>query len=254
MTRPTIDLSGRVALVTGGSRGIGRACCERLAEAGASVAVNYRTNETAARETERLITAVGAKAVVVQADVAKEAEVAQLMIDVEAALGPIDLLVNNAGIFDYLSHAETTAESWQRTLDSNLTSAFHVIWAVKDGMMERGYGRIVNVSSISALAPRPMSIAYAVSKAGMIALTQSVAEPLAAHNVRINAVAPGLIDTEIIRGVDQDRLDVLVAATPLGRIGNVRAVADSVLFLLSDLSSFTTGQTIVCSGGRVMLP
>jgi 3-oxoacyl-[acyl-carrier protein] reductase len=254
MTRPTIDLSGRVALVTGGSRGIGRACCERLAEAGASVAVNYRTNETAARETERLITAVGAKAVVVQADVAKEAEVAQLMIDVEAALGPIDLLVNNAGIFDYLSHAETTAESWQRTLDSNLTSAFHVIWAVKDGMMERGYGRIVNVSSISALAPRPMSIAYAVSKAGMIALTQSVAEPLAAHNVRINAVAPGLIDTEIIRGVDQDRLDVLVAATPLGRIGNVRDVADSVLFLLSDLSSFTTGQTIVCSGGRVMLP
>jgi 3-oxoacyl-[acyl-carrier protein] reductase len=254
MTRQTIDLSGRVALVTGGSRGIGRACCERLAEAGASVAVNYRTNETAARETERLITAVGAKAVVVQADVAKEAEVAQLMIDVEAALGPIDLLVNNAGIFDYLSHAETTAESWQRTLDSNLTSAFHVIWAVKDGMMERGYGRIVNVSSISALAPRPMSIAYAVSKAGMIALTQSVAEPLAAHNVRINAVAPGLIDTEIIRGVDQDRLDVLVAATPLGRIGNVRDVADSVLFLLSDLSSFTTGQTIVCSGGRVMLP
>lgn len=254
MTRPTMDLSGRVALVTGGSRGIGRACCERLAEAGANVAVNFRTNEAAARETASLVTAVGAKAAVVQADVAKEAEVAQLVIDVEAALGPIDLLVNNAGIFDYVSHAETTAENWQRTLDSNLTGAFHVIWAVKDGMMERGYGRIVNVSSISALAPRPMSIAYAVSKAGMVALTQSVAEPLAAHNVRINSVAPGLIDTEIISGVEQNQLDALVAATPLGRIGDAKDVADCVLFLLSDLSSFTTGQTIVCSGGRVMLP
>ena len=254
MTRPTIDLSGRVALVTGGSRGIGRACCQRLAAAGANVAVNYRANEQAADETARLIEALGAKALVVRADVTEESEVARLVADVENSLGAIDLLVNNAGIFDYISHAETTAESWQRTLDSNLTSAFHVIWAVKDGMMERGYGRIVNVSSISALAPRPMSIAYAVSKAGMIALTQSLAEPLAAHDVRINAIAPGLIDTEIISGVDQARLDALVAATPLGRIGSVHDVADSVLFLLSDLSSFTTGQTIVCSGGRVMLP
>ncbi|MBP89569.1 MAG: beta-ketoacyl-ACP reductase [Planctomycetaceae bacterium] len=254
MSRPTIDFSGRVALVTGGSRGIGRACCERLAEAGASVAVNYRSNETAARETAESVEAAGARALTVRADVSKEAEVARLVNDVQASLGPIDLLVNNAGIFDFVSHAETTTELWQRTLDSNLTGAFHVIWAVKDGMMERGYGRIVNVSSISALAPRPMSIAYAVSKAGMVALTQSVAEPLAAHNVRINAVAPGLIDTEIISGVDQTQLDALIASTPMGRVGNVKDVADSVLFLLSDLSSFTTGQTIVCSGGRVMLP
>lgn len=254
MTKPMIDLSGHVALVTGGSRGIGRACCERLAQAGANVAVNYRENEDAARATVSAVEAAGARGIVVRADVANVDDVQRMISEVTEQLSPIDLLVNNAGIFDYGSHEETTAESWQRTIDCNLTGAFHVIWALKDAMIERNFGRIVNIASIAALRARPMSIAYSVSKAGMVALTKSTAAALAPHNIRINAVAPGLIDTEILSGVDQSQLDTLVAATPMRRIGQPKDVADTVLFLLSDLSSFTTGQTLVCSGGRVLLP
>jgi NAD(P)-dependent dehydrogenase (short-subunit alcohol dehydrogenase family) len=129
-----------------------------------------------------------------------------------------------------------------------------VTWAVKDSMIARRYGRIVNVSSISALEPRPMSIAYAASKAGMTGLTKSTAAALAAHDIRVNAVAPGLIETEIIDGVDMATLERLIDATPIKRIGTPEEIAAMVFFLLSDESSFTTGQTIVASGGRVMRP
>ena len=169
-------------------------------------------------------------------------------------LGPIDLLVNNAGIFHFVSHEETTPEIWQRTMDVNLTSSYNVTWAVKQSMIERGFGRIVNVSSIAGLRPRPMSIAYAVSKAGMISLTKGLAEALAAHNIRVNAVAPGLIDTEIITSVEQSRLDEIITATPITRLGTPTEIAEVVCFLLSEQSSFMTGQTLVASGGRVTLP
>jgi NAD(P)-dependent dehydrogenase (short-subunit alcohol dehydrogenase family) len=121
-------------------------------------------------------------------------------------------------------------------------------------MIERGFGRIVNIASIAGLRPRPTSIAYAVSKAGLISFTQSLAEALAPHNIRVNAVAPGLIDTEIIAGVGRERINAIVQSTPLGRIGQGDDIADAVLFLLSDESRFVTGQTLVVCGGRVMLP
>ena len=140
------------------------------------------------------------------------------------------------------------------TLDINLTGCYRVTWAVKAGMIKRRFGRIVNMSSISALRARPMSIAYAVSKAGMTALTKSLAEAVAEHNIRVNAVAPGLIDTEIIKDVDPQVRESIVANTPLGRLGQPDDIADIVLFLLSDRSRFMTGQTLVASGGRVMLP
>ena len=248
------DLLGRTALVTGGARGIGRACCELLAGAGANVAINFRTSEAAARETARLVEAAGRSAHVVQADVSSPEAVQAMVDEVREALGPVDLLVNNAGIFDFVSHKETTFEIWKRTLDTNLTSAFLVTWAVKDGMIERGFGRIVNISSIAALRARPMSIAYAVSKGGMTAFTKSLAEAVAGDNVRVNAVAPGLIDTEILSGVDSQALDRIVQATPISRMGRPLEIAESVLFLLSERSSFMTGQTLVASGGRVMLP
>jgi 3-oxoacyl-[acyl-carrier protein] reductase len=246
--------SGKTALVTGGSRGIGRACCIRLARAGANVAVNYASNETAALDTVHQLRDAGARAMAVQADVSSSEDVDRMIGQVTADLGPIDLLVNNAGVFDYVSHQETTQAIWQRTLDVNLTGAFLVTWAVKDGMISRGYGRIVNMSSISALDPRPMSIAYAASKAGLVGLTKSTAAAFAAHGIRVNAVAPGLIETEIIDGVEQATLDRLIDATPLKRIGTPEEIAALVFFLLSDESSFTTGQTIVSSGGRVMRP
>jgi 3-oxoacyl-[acyl-carrier protein] reductase len=246
--------SDKTALVTGGSRGIGRACCLRLARAGARVAVNYCSNEAAAIETVRLVNETGGKGLAVRADVSSSDDVDRMIATVTAELGPVDLLVNNAGVFDYVPHQETTKAIWQRTLDVNLTGAFLVTWAVKDVMIAQGYGRIVNMSSISALDPRPMSIAYAASKAGLAGLTKSTAAALAPHGIRVNAVAPGLIETDILDGVEQGTLDRLIDATPMKRIGTPEEVAALVFFLLSDESSFTTGQTIVSSGGRVMRP
>jgi 3-oxoacyl-[acyl-carrier protein] reductase len=248
------DLKGRIALVTGGGRGIGRACCEAIAAAGADVAVNYHSNQQAAEKTAKLVESTGRRAMIVRADVSSAKEVDRMVADIEGELGPIDLLVNNAGIFDYVSHEETTPEQWQRTLDINLTGTYFTTWAVKSGMIAQQFGRIVNVASISALRARPMSIAYAVSKAGVVALTKSLAEAIAGHNIRVNAVAPGLIATEILEGVAQEALDTIVDATPIPRIGRPEEIAQTVLFLLSERSSFTTGQTLVASGGRVLLP
>ncbi len=247
-------VSGRVALVTGGSRGIGRAISEQLAASGARVAVNYRSDHDSAAATVEAIEAAGGVAAAFAADVSVDAEVERLVREVTGELGPVDLLVNNAGIFDYGGHRETTAELWRRTIDVNLTSAFLVSWAVKDGMIERGYGRIVNVASIAALRPRPNSIAYAASKAGMIGLTRSLAEAVAADGVRVNAIAPGLVKTDILADVDQSVLDELVEATPMKRIGRPEDIAGVVVFLLGDDSNFMTGQTLVASGGRVTLP
>ncbi len=247
-------IDGRVALVTGGSRGIGRAISQQLAAAGARVAVNYRSDHDAAAETVEAIQSAGGTATAVAADVSNEADVDRLIAEVDAALGPVDLLVNNAGIFDYGDHHETTVQLWHRTIAVNLTSAFLVSWAVKDGMIQRGYGRIVNVASIAALRPRPNSIAYAASKAGMVGLTRSLAEGVAGDGVRVNAIAPGLIETDILADVDTGVLDDLVEATPMKRIGQPDDIASVTLFLLGDGSNFMTGQTLVASGGRVMLP
>ena len=247
-------LAGRTALVTGGAKGIGRACCLRLAQAGADVAIHYLTSEQPAHETAALIRQAGVRSHLIRADVSSPEQVAAMVDDATRALGPIDLLVNNAGVFHYVSHEQTTLDVWRRTLDVNLTGAYLVTWAVKQSMIARGFGRIVNIASIAGLRPRPMSIAYAASKAGMIGLTKSLAEAFAPHNIRVNAVAPGLIDTEILSDVSQDRIDAIVQSTPLGRIGHGEDVAHAVSFLMSEESSFMTGQTLVVCGGRVMLP
>jgi 3-oxoacyl-[acyl-carrier protein] reductase len=254
MNSPKPIFAGKTALVTGGSRGIGRACCVRLARAGANVAINFCSNETAALETARLVEEADGRSQTVRGDVSSAEDVDRMVAEVTDGLGPVDLLVNNAGVFDYVPHSETTRKIWQRTIDVNLTGAYLVTWAVKDGMVARGYGRIVNMASIAALDARPMSIAYAASKAGLVGLTKSLAAALAPHNVRVNAVAPGLIETEILDGVEPATLARLIDATPMKRIGTPDEVADLVYFLLSDDSRFTTGQTIVTDGGRVMRP
>jgi 3-oxoacyl-[acyl-carrier protein] reductase len=246
--------TGKTALVTGGSRGIGKAICTLLARRGVKVAVNYHSREQDAAETVTGISSVGGQAIAVRADVANADQVAVMVREVTRQLGPIDLLVNNAGVFHLLAPGEAPREVWKQTLDTNLTGAYLVTWAVKDAMIERRFGRIVNLSSIAALRPRTQSIAYSVSKAGLIALTRCCAEAWAGHNIRVNAIAPGLIETEMI-GVAEPRLiDKLVAETPMGRIGRPEDVASVVAFLLSEDSSFMTGQTLVVCGGRVMLP
>jgi 3-oxoacyl-[acyl-carrier protein] reductase len=248
------EFSGRTALVTGGSRGIGRACVEMLARHGASVAVNFRTNVDAAQDVVRAVTSAGQRAIAVQADVSDETQVQAMVETVEQKLGPVDLLVNNAGVFHFVDHEATDLDIWNRTMACNLTGVFLVTWAVKQKMIERGFGRIINMSSISALRARPNSIAYAASKAGVTGFTKSVAQALAGDNIRINAIAPGLIETDILDGVEQSTLDGIVEETPLGRIGTPEDVADLARFLLSEESRFITGQTLVVSGGRVMLP
>jgi len=250
----TQEFSGRTALVTGGSRGIGRACVEILARHGASVAVNFRANVDAAQDVVQAVTSAGQRAISVQADVTDEAQVRSMVETVEQELGPVDLLVNNAGVFHFVTHEQTDLDIWNQTMACNLTGVFLVTWAVKQKMIERGFGRIVNMSSISALRARPNSIAYAASKAGVTGFTKSAAQALAGHNIRINAIAPGLIETEILDGVEQSTIDSIVEATPVGRIGTPEDVADLARFLLSDESRFMTGQTLVVSGGRVMLP
>jgi 3-oxoacyl-[acyl-carrier protein] reductase len=253
-TMSEADFESRTALVTGGSRGIGRACCLRLAQAGARVAINYRRRADDAHETARLVEGAGGQAMVVEADVADEPSVASMVARVNDRFGPIDMLVNNAGIFEYVPHDATTLDHWKRTLDVNLTGTYLVTWAVKGPMIDRKFGRIVNVSSIAALRARPLAIAYAASKAGVVAFTKSAAEALAPYNIRINAVAPGLIDTEILKDVSEKALAKLIDETPMKRIGKAEEIADVVHFLLSEASRFMTGQTVVASGGRVMLP
>ncbi|MBX9792521.1 MAG: SDR family oxidoreductase [Pirellulales bacterium] len=251
---PEPDFENRTVLVTGGSRGIGRACCLRLAQAGARIAINYHSREDDAAETARLVTAAGARAITAQANVADEQSVARMVAQVNDQLGPIDMLVNNAGIFEYVTPESTTLDHWRRTIDVNLTGLYIVTWAVKDQMAERRFGRIVNMSSISALRSRPYGIAYAASKAGVIAFTKSASEALIPFGIRMNAVAPGLIETEIIDDVDQPVIDRIVDQTPMKRIGQADEIADVVHFLLSEASRFMLGQTVVACGGRVMLP
>lgn len=246
--------TGKTALVTGGGRGIGRACSLRLAGAGARVAVNYCQRPDAADQTVADITAAGGDACAVQADVSRADEVKRMIDDVANRYGPVDVLVNNAGIFERQTHETLSLAGWERTLAVNLTGTFLMTWAVKDSMIERNFGRIVNLTSIAGLRARPLAIDYAVSKAGVISFTKSIAEALAEYNIRVNAVAPGLIDTEIIADVAKETLDEIIATSPIPRFGRPEEIAELVFFLVSDESSFTTGQTFVASGGRVTLP
>ncbi|MEE2739263.1 MAG: 3-oxoacyl-ACP reductase family protein [Planctomycetota bacterium] len=244
----------RTALVTGGAKGIGAAICKKLASDGAQVAVNYRRSQESAEQLVKSIQNDGGIAYCVQGDMCEIADVELVVSQTESELGPIDLLVNNAGIFDRHTHQELTISDWESTLKINLTGPFLVTWAVKDGMIKREYGRIVNVSSIAGLRARSQCIDYAVSKSGLISFTKSCAEALAEKNIRMNAVAPGLIETEMVTKETSQWRGQLIDQTPIPRIGQPEEIADVVCFLLSEESSFMTGQTVVASGGRVLLP
>ena len=250
---PDREFEGRVALVTGGSRGIGRAICARLARAGAAVAVGYADNADAARETLDAVKAAGGRGVLVRGDVADADDVARMNAETEGALGPVDLLVANAGIAIGGGHDALRLEDWRRTMAVNVDGVLHAVMAVKDGMIRRGFGRIVCMASIAGLFARPRLVSYAVSKAAVIALTRNIAPGLAPA-VRINAVAPGLTDTDMIADIPEERRAAMIADTPLERLGKPEEIAELAAFLLSERSAFTTGQTVVADGGRVMLP
>ena len=245
---------GRVALVTGGSRGIGMATAMKLASEGASVAVHYSRSAEKAENVCEDIRTLGQNAIPVQADIADRDAVYAMVSKVTAALGPVELLVNNAGDVGDMPFDELLPEHWDRIIAVNLTGPFNVLWAVKPTMIAQQFGRIVNVSSIAALAVRPNQLPYAAAKAGVIALTKSCCEPLAPHNIRINSVAPGAIATDMLSEVSPEMVEQLRSTTPLGRLGEPGEMANVIAFLLSEESSYITGSTLIASGGRILIP
>ena len=252
MTQNTFH--GKTALVTGGTRGIGRAAALRLASEGASVAVNFVSNREKAEETVQELRAVGPSAFSVQADVSCADDVRRMVSETQDRLGPVDILIHCAAI-SIVEHASiVTWESWKRTMDVNLDGTFLVVDAIKDGMLDRDYGRIVLLSSIAALRERENQLHYSASKAAVIAMTRCWAQAWGQRNIRINCICPGLIDTEMAYTLSPEAHEHIVANTPMRRLGKPEEIGNLIRFLVSDESSFMTGQTVVASGGRVMLP
>lgn len=249
----TAEFAGRVALVTGGSRGIGRATALRLAREGADVAVSYATRKTEAERVVAEIEELDRRALAVPCDVSQPGDVDCLVREVRNRLGSIDFLVHSGAVSNVCDHTELTYDLWRETIDVNLTGTYLVVFAVKDEMIARRFGRIVTLSSIAALRPRQRQIHYAASKAGVIALTQCCAEAFAPYDVRINCVAPGLIETEMAHVLSEEMIARIVNETPIRRIGQPEEIAAVIRYLLSEESSFMTGQTLAPSGGRVML-
>jgi 3-oxoacyl-[acyl-carrier protein] reductase len=237
------DLTGRVALVTGAGRGIGRAIALTLAEAGADVAVNYAERAAPAEATVDEIRQLGRKALVVQADVSHADEVSRLVEATEAGLGPIEILVNNAGISEPCTIEELSEALFDRTLAVNLKSAFLCTQAVLPGMRARGFGRIVNISSGAARGAGAVGVHYNASKAGMEGLTRGYAARVVKDGVTVNAVAPSLIATEMIKPHRMDNLGRI----PVGRLGEVGEIASIVLMVVGN--AYMTGQTVAANGG-----
>lgn len=245
---------GKSILITGGTRGIGRAAALRLAAEGAHVAVNYVSNVDAAKKTVSEILALGGTAVAVQGDVSSPDDVLRMVAEARNVCGPLDMLVHSAGISIVEPASQVTWETWRKTMDVNLDGTFHVVYAMKDEMIKREYGRIVLMSSIAGLRERENQVHYSASKAAVIAMTRCLAQAWAKHNIRINCICPGLIDTEMASTLSPQTQEQIIANTPMRRLGRPEEIANVIRFLLSDESSFMTGQTVVASGGRVMLP
>ncbi len=251
-TPQTAPLAGRIAVVTGSSRGIGRATALRLASMGADVAINYRSDSAGASETQAAVLALGVRAIVAQADVSQEEDVTHLFQQVEAELGPTTILVNNAGLTRDKLILQMKLEDFDGLLAANLRSAFLCTRAAIRTMMRARWGRIVNVTSISGLMGQVGQANYAASKAGMIALTKSTARELGSRNITANAVAPGFIPTELTSTVSEDFRKYYLDLTPLKRFGAAEEVAAMIGFLCGPEAGYITGQTIAVDGGISM--
>jgi 3-oxoacyl-[acyl-carrier protein] reductase len=248
----TMNLNDKVAVVTGASRGLGRAIALELARRGASVVVNYNTNAEAASDVVDTIREQGGEAIAVQADVGDFEQAARLIKTAIDTLGRIDILVNNAGTTRDQVLMLMKEEDWDLVLRTNLKSVFNCCKAAARKMMRQRYGRIVNISSVSGIAGQGGQTNYAASKAGIIGFTKSLAKELGPRNVTVNAVAPGFCLTDLTADLPEDLKQQAIETTPLQRMAQPEEIAHAVAFLASDLASFITGEVLTVDGGLVM--
>lgn len=245
-------LEGKTALVTGASRGIGRAIALRLAAEGADVAVNFAGSLAKAEEVKEAIIKMGRKAVAIQADVKDVSSVASMVEEVKKTFGRIDILVNNAGVTRDGLLMRMKDEDWETVIDTNLRGVFQCTKAVSKIMMKQRYGRIVNMASVVGLVGNAGQANYAASKAGVIGFSKSVARELASRGITVNMVAPGCIDTDMTAVLSDKVREAMLADIPLARVGKPEDVANAVAFLVSDEAAYITGQVINVDGGMVM--
>lgn len=242
----------QTAIVTGGSRGIGRAVAVRLAKDGMNLVINYRGNSAAAEETERMCRELGAEVLLVQGDVSRAEDCEKLAAQGKEAFGRVDVLVNNAGITRDGLLARMTEEDFRAVLDVNLVGPWNMIKAVNRIMMKQRYGRIVNLSSVTGLMGNMGQTNYAAAKAGILGMTKSYAREVAGRGITVNAVAPGFIDTDMTEAMPEGAKDKIITGIPMGRTGKPEDVAEAVAFLASEQAGYITGEVLRVDGGMAM--
>lgn len=242
----------QTAIVTGGSRGIGRAVAVRLAKDGMNLVINYRGNSAAAEETERLCRELGAEVLLVQGDVSRAEDCEKLAAQAKEEFGRVDVLVNNAGITRDGLLARMTEEDFRAVLDVNLVGPWNMMKAVNRIMMKQRYGRIVNLSSVTGLMGNMGQTNYAAAKAGILGMTKSYAREVAGRGITVNAVAPGFIDTDMTEAMPEGAKDKIITGIPMGRTGKPEDVAEAVAFLASEQAGYITGEVLRVDGGMAM--
>ncbi len=244
-----IELKNKVCLVTGGDRGIGRAIVKALVDSGARVAFDYRTREDLAEELVKEVAAGGGEARAFQADITDAEKVAAMVKTIHDEMGPIEILVNNAGMNRDHSFAKMTKEEWEDVIAVNLHGTFNVTKAVLPNLIEAGWGRVINISSIVGQRGNFGQANYAASKAGLIGMTKALALELAGKGVTVNAVAPGFIETDMTAGIPEEVTDKITATIPVRRFGKVEEISPAVVFLASEQASYITGHVLSVNGG-----